>query len=150
MAAKKIVRKKRTEYSSDITFDENFQKIVRFYLFETPIEGISHRGKTFKDMGWTGSARFQMLERLLKCASGMIDDQWNILESQSEVRKQSKEAACDRQYIYSDQSKGRVSTFIYSIRNAFAHGSFDILESNGERYYFFENKYRGNLRSKMQ
>ena len=149
MAAKNTVKKKRTEYSSRITFDENFQKIVQFYLFETPIEGASHRGKTFKDMGWTGSSRYQMLERLLKSASGMNDDHWNILESQSEVRKQSKDVAQDRQFIYSDQSKGRVPTFIYSIRNAFAHGSFDILEIKGERHYFFENEYRGNLRTRM-
>lgn len=149
MVAKKTVKKKKTEYSSGITFDDNFQKIVQFYLFETPIEGASHRGKTFKDIGWTGSSRFQMLERLLKSASGMNDDQWNILESQSEVRKQSKNVVRDRQFIYSDQSKGRIPTFIYSIRNAFAHGSFDILEINGERHYFFENEYRGNLRSRM-
>ena len=145
-----VSKKKKDEYSTCITFDENFQKIVQFYLFESPIEGASHRGRTFKDMGWSGSSRFKMLERWLKSTSGMSDSQWNILDSPSDVRKRSrKDVAPNIQYIYSDQSKGRVQTFIYSIRNAFAHGSFDVLKNNDERYYFFENEYRGNLRSRM-
>ena len=71
--AKKNKKTKKKEYSSTIVFDDNFQRIVQFYLFESPIDGVSHRGKIFKDYGWSGSSRFKMLERLLKSASGMDD-----------------------------------------------------------------------------
>ena len=137
------------KYTSAIVYDENFQDIVQFYLFESPIDGVSHRGKVFKDYGWYGSSRFQMLERLLKAAAGVNDDQWNILETQSEVRSEVKKEKFDRQFVYSDQSKGRVLTFIYSIRNAFAHGAFDFVDIDGKRHYLLENEYGGNLRSAM-
>ena len=147
--AKKNKKTKKKEYSSAIVFDDNFQRIVQFYLFESPIDGVSHRGKIFKDYGWSGSSRFKMLERLLKSASGMDDAQWNILESSSEVKRRSDGVTYDHQFIYSDRSKGKVPTFIYSIRNAFAHGSFDLLEIDGCRHYLIENEYGNNLRSKM-
>lgn len=141
--------KAKKKYTSKINVDEKFYKILSFYMIETPIEGTSHRGKTFKELGWYGSSRFQMLERLLKSTANMNDSQWNICDNQSEVRKKSKDVALDNQFIFSDQSKGRVQTFIYSIRNAFAHGSFDILEVNDKKYYLFENEYKGNYRSKL-
>ena len=137
------------QYTSDIVFDKAFQKIMGFYLIECPVEGASHRGVLFKDLGWRGASRFRMLERLLKAASGMNDEQWSILEKPSEVRSKSENTPLADQFIFSDQSKGRVPTFIYSIRNALAHGAFDIMNVSDKRYYYFENEYRGNLRSKM-
>lgn len=142
-------KSKKKVYSSTVVFDKNFQDIVQFYLFECPVDGVSHRGTIFKNLGWYGSSRFQMLERLLKAASCMNDSEWSILDTPADVRKKSAKVTLDKQFIFSDQSKGRVPTFIYSIRNAFAHGSFDLLEIDGKRHYLIENEYRGNLRTKM-
>lgn len=135
-------------FETIVEFDENFQEIIQFYLFECPIEGVSHRGKTFKEMNWRGSSRFQMLERLLIAESGIPTNRWQILESTAEVKKRVSRMSFDDQFLVSDNSKGKVQTFIYSIRNAFAHGSFDIIERNKNKYYLFENEYRGNLRTK--
>ena len=90
-----------------------------------------------------------MLERLLKGASGISDERWQILDSSSEVEKRSSSIQRNKQFLFSDISRGRVQTFIYSIRNAFAHGSFDIIVHNDEKYYYFENDYCGNMRSRL-
>lgn len=144
-----VKKKEEGRYTSVIDFNKGFEKILKFYLFECPIENVSKRGKLFKDFGWKGSSRFQMLERLLKSASGMTDAQWHILDSSTEVRKESDGIAFNEQFLFSDKSKGRVRTFIYSIRNSLAHGSFKTLDISGKKYYYFENEYRKNLRSKM-
>ena len=136
-------------FMSKIAFDNNFNKILTFYLFECPVEKVSRRGQTFKQIGWKGSSRFQMLERLLKGASGISDERWQILDSSSEVEKRSSSIQRNKQFLFSDISRGRVQSFIYSIRNAFAHGSFDIIVHNDEKYYYFENDYCGNMRSRL-
>lgn len=33
--------------------NENLAKIVRFYMWETPVPGASMKGKGFKELGWT-------------------------------------------------------------------------------------------------
>lgn len=141
--------KKETKFSKKIEYDENFLKIINFYLFECPVEDASHRGKTFKEIGWKNSSNLKMLERLLKEISEIDDENWNIYDSISEVEEKSKNMDLKKQFICSDRSKGKVKTIIYSIRCSLAHGSFETRMRNKERYYYFENEYRGRMRSKI-
>lgn len=128
-----------------IEYTPQFQTILQFYLFDTPVEGISCRGKTFKEIGWTGSSRFRMLERLLKETSEIETDNWIFAEIEN-VERLDLIHKTDIQYMVSSHDRGKVQSMIYAIRNALAHGSF-LRKDNG--WYLFENYYRGKLKARM-
>ena len=51
--------KYKKSFDSDIKFgNNNFQKILKFYLFECPTPGKSRRGTTFEGFGWQGTKQF--------------------------------------------------------------------------------------------
>lgn len=135
----------KTMSMSTIEYTEQFCKLLQFYLFDTPVENTSQRGKSFKEIGWNGSSRFQMLERLLKESSSIEDQNWIFTEIEK-LEKLTLIQRDDIQYMVSCYDKGRVRTMIYAIRNAFAHGSFSR-QKNG--WYIFENHYRGRLKARM-
>lgn len=138
-----MVQKK--EKWAKIEFTPKFQEILKFYLFETPVSEVSCRGKGFKEIGWSGSSRFQMLERLLKSVSKIDDSNWIFTEIDA-VEKLDLIKRTDIQYMVSSHDRGKVQSMIYAIRNALAHGSFSRM-NNG--WYLFENRYRNNLKARM-
>ena len=129
----------------EFEYTEAFQQLLRFFLFETPVEGTSCRGKTFKEIGWKGSSRFQMLERLLKTASSIDEQNW-IYEDVDKIEELAIIQRNDIQYMVSSNDRGKVRSVVYAIRNAFAHGSFSKMD-NG--WYLLENRYRGRLKARM-
>lgn len=137
--------KQRNEKWNEFKYTDTFQRLLQFFLFETPVEGTSCRGRTFKEIGWKGSSRFQMLERLLKAASDIQEQHW-ILKDIDKIEDLSIIYREDIQYVVSSMDKGKVRSIIYAIRNAFAHGSFSRMD-NG--WYLFENRYRGRLKAKL-
>lgn len=130
-----------------ITYTDEFKKIITFFLFECPVKDVSHRGKTFQDIGWGGSSRFRMLKRLLKSCTTIEEEKW-ISCHKSDVENQLK-SVNSFLYIVCNDDKGEVPSIIYAIRNSFAHGSFEVKSIDGDNIYFFENYYKGKLRAKM-
>ena len=128
-----------------IRFTKPLCELLQFYLFETPVEGTSRRGRTFKEIGWVGSSRFQMLERLLLESSDIEKQNWMFKEI-DEIEALAIIKRTDIQYMVSSRDKGKIRSMIYAIRNAFAHGSFSQLD-NG--WYLFENHYKGKLKARI-
>ena len=128
-----------------IVYSNEFKKIITFFLFECPVEGVSCRGQTFQDIGWKGSSRFQMLERLLKECTSIEENKW-ICCDKSEVELKVNNINSFL-YIVCNTDKGRVQSIIYAIRNSFAHGSFEVKQIDGGCYYYLKNKYKGKLRA---
>lgn len=52
--------------------DKSLAKLLQFYIWETPVEGISHKGKRFCEYGWKGSS-FHTLQARMKKRSGFPD-----------------------------------------------------------------------------
>lgn len=124
--------------------DENFIKILNFYLFECPAPHSSVRAKTFRDYKWITATEFADLQRKLSNASSdkiwihriAVKDLYDILVKTKQLDKVSlsKETV-----IYTD-GETSMATLFKSIRNAFAHGSFAIRTVKGEHYYCLENR----------
>lgn len=128
-----------------IEYTPEFQRILQFFLFETPVDGVSCRGKTFKEIGWSGSSRFQMLERLLKESTKIESDNWIFTEI-DKIQQLNLIKRTDVQYVVSTHERGKVQSMIYAIRNALAHGSFSRIDNE---LYLFENNYHGKLKAKI-
>ena len=143
--------------------DKNFQRILRFYLFETPVRTfcrkkkddpgatsdqphpkfnyefrkVSKRGITFSERGLDGpklnSLRAAMV-RMTGVELHAVDD---------DVEKNSEEM--DAEYIIIKRNENNVSItegYFYCIRNAFAHGDFDV-EGN---VYTLKNEAGGKVK----
>ncbi|MDE6036272.1 MAG: hypothetical protein K2G36_10230 [Ruminococcus sp.] len=130
-----------------INYTDNFKKIITFYLFECPVEDVSKRGKTFKQIGWKGSSRLRMLERLLKNCTSINEENWIICDK-SEVENKLNNVN-GLYYIVCSKSKSGIKSIIYAIRNSFAHGSFEVKNIDGYNIYYLENHHKGHLCAKI-
>ena len=122
----------------------NLQKIIRFYLLECPVEGKSCRGKTFEEYGFRGPSSFSKLKvELLNSATT------NLRQHYYPCKKEELSAGfkfCDVLsypdeycvFLKSDE-KSVIRSMFSAIRNALAHGSFNVNSYKGTRVYFFSN-----------
>lgn len=134
--------------------DNNFSKIFRFFVIETPIEFSSVRSISFKKRNINKTA----VNNKLKMISSELKDNWNpIFEDKENIDSDIvvdsvkglgilekhddyfTEFAC-----FVTKKKAETETFFYCIRCAFAHGSFCIHNKNVDKYYYFENIYPHN------
>lgn len=135
------------ENMEKIVYSDEFEKIITFFLFECPVEKVSHRGEDFQELGWKGSSRLQMLERLLKGCTEIAEEKW-ICCHKSEVESKANNIGSFL-YIVCNNDKGRIKSIIYAIRNSFAHGSFEVKKIDGCNCYYLENWYKEKLRAKI-
>ncbi len=131
--------------------DKDFARIYRFFVIETPVEGISKRGISFKQRGWN----LNSLNAALKRSTAFLKNSWHVYtakEAENQMRshdifdsvKMPIEIA-----IHTSRNDSNTVGLFYSIRCAFAHGAFSLHTCNSERYYFLENKdkdiYKGRI-----
>lgn len=124
--------------------DRNLQKIINFYLLNCPVEGISFRGKKFGDYGFSGSIPFSKLKKsMLAVASESLSKNYFPCKMDQLSQKYSlvsKASPPDEYCVFLVNEKRGVLASLYSaIRNAFAHGSYNVKSYNGIRIYFFSN-----------
>ena len=143
-------------YNSTIPINSrNFQKIVCFYLFECPVRTftkkiqndaaiesahskydyqfhrVSNRGQSFADRGIQGAKLNSFRAAMKRVAAAEIQ-----LLAVSEIPEVIDDTC---EYLIIKANPNNVSNtegFFYCIRNAFAHGSFNVTES---KEYIFEN-----------
>ena len=149
---------KSANYCTDFTepssiSNKNLQKIIQFYLFECPVEGKSHRGKTFKQLGYSGSLSFSKLKKnLLQAATPSLKGNY-IPSKKSELPSNSRKCEAitypDEYCVFLENDKnGVVSSLFSAIRNALAHGSFNVRCYNKIRIYYFSN-YKGYEKARI-
>lgn len=137
--------KYKKSFDSDIKLgNNNFQKILKFYLFECPTPGKSRRGTTFEGFGWQGTKQFSKLKTLLlaaasnslkfnyyPCSKNELPDKFSMVEKVSPV---------DEYCVFLKTDEKTVMQSLFSaIRNAFAHGSFCVKKYEKTQVYFFSN-----------
>lgn len=124
--------------------NRNLQKIIQFYLLECPVEGKSHRGKTFREYGYIGASSFSKLKnKLIDSATPSLRQ--NYFPCKKEELNDSFKK-CEKIYypneycsfLKSDE-KSVLRSMFSAIRNAFAHGSFNVKSYNRTRIFFFSN-----------
>lgn len=138
-----------------LTGDEKLQKIVQFYLWETPVSGVSEKGSSLSHLGWKG-AEFHTLHKIMRERAGFpVPEMW-VECSRKELQDKLSEfgflrsVPTGREFaFYARKSEcSKTESLLYFIRNAFAHGGFRCIEFENERYFVLENRYKGQLRGR--
>ena len=140
---------KSTAYCTDFIepssiSNKNLQRIFQFYLLECPVEGKSWRGKSFKQLGYIGVCSFSKLKKqLLQSATPSLEK--NYMPSKKEELPSNFKKCEDITYpdeycafLKSDE-KAVISSLFSAIRNALAHGSFNVKSYKRTRIYYFYN-----------
>lgn len=142
------MKKTSTKFNRKVKFKNNFEKIVIFYLFESPAEG-KWRGKTFKELGYYGGSSFKKLKQSMIASSkylskecvlfGKNEKELDIIFSGSPTDIIGKSSARFEYIIVLKQENKEVYSIYKAIRNSLAHGSFNQFNRGKVRYYYFEN-----------
>ena len=153
------------EYMNEIPLDsQSFQKIIKFYLFECPVrlrkpipkkdrnlddpqskykylfKKVSKRGVTFDERGLDG-ASLNTLRAAMKRVTGVILKAVDDTESVSTAVANMEGS----EYIVIKRNESSCSItegYFYCIRNALAHGDFNIVE----KVYFLKNEDKGSIK----
>lgn len=144
--------------SYDSLNNEDFWKIITFYIFHTPCKGLSAQGKLLKDYGWNkpwkkpyklnfqlkqASTNFKLLFSA-KTRSNMSE----ALEKSNMLDDFPSNVLTERICIHDNKKNQFISVF-YHVRNAFAHGRFSIINKNGEEIFILEDQYQQIITARM-
>ena len=126
--------------------NKNLQQIINFYLFECPVPETTFRGKVFKEFGFEGSKAFGRLkDEMLKAATDSLSNNYIPCKKSTlneSFKKIETVSPPDEYCVFLENSKKSVMQSLFSaIRNALAHGSFNVKSYDGIRIYFFVNYY---------
>lgn len=131
--------------------NNNFARIYRFFVVETPVEGVSQRGISFKQRGWN----LNSLNAALKRSTAFLKNNWYVCTAKEAESKMRFHSIFDSVRmpmeiaIHTSRKDSNTVGLFYSIRCAFAHGAFSLHNCDGETYYFLENKdkevYKGRI-----
>lgn len=140
----------RWTFSNKLKWSKELNEIVNFYLFNTPVDNVSVRGKTFKQLGWNK----RRLTPLLKKEIYFLSSNWIIttiedIETQIKSKGQFEKVEFEEVAIHINNKNSNIDSFFYAIRCAIAHGSFAIRNHNNTTYYILENKDKGKIKSRM-
>ena len=128
--------------------DKDLFRIVVFFVFHSPCEGLSARGKLLTEYGWnTPWKKPYWLNKQLRQASS----NYELLFSASSYALMDKalddanlkdnfpsDLNRERIAIY-DVKKNQFQSVFYHIRNAFAHGRLNMIDLNDECIFVFED-----------
>lgn len=125
--------------------NKNFQTIIDFYLFNCPVSGKSFRGKTFEEYGFKSKAPFSRLKaEMLNSATESLKANYKPCKKEElEKNFQLAEAVSppDEYCVFlKSDGKNTIKSLFSAIRNAFAHGSFNVKKYGGTRIYFLLNE----------
>lgn len=132
-------------------FTKGFQIILKFYLIECPIEGVSRRSGLAGNL--EGRAR-KLRKAMLEC-SNMTAESWKVVPADSMEETLSSMGVlrsfrlpCEFAIHAQRHQTNYPLSLVYMIRCALAHGSFSQRTCNGETYYSFESSYGGKLKGR--
>ena len=149
--------KQQWSFKSRLRLQSNpdLQKIVQFYVFESPVPDASVKGKTFEDLGWKKHA-YATLHSKMRESTGLfekghwVDCAIKVVEEELEKLDRLNEYDCSFEFAVhckrSDLNKNEA--LFYLIRNALARGGFRISNYESERYLVLENRVGKQLKGR--
>ena len=134
--------------------NKNFARIYQFFVVETPVPGVSMRGKSFKVRG----CNMRKLNSALKKETPFLKTNWQV-KPIKDIPNCCKTAGIDTVADFSKEiaihtingkhCTGNVDSLFYTVRCAFAHGAFSIHTYKKEKYYLLENKDGTKLKGRL-
>ena len=128
--------------------NEELFRIVIFYVFHSPCEGLSAMGKTLSCYGWnTPWSKPFYLNKQLKASASNFEILYsaNKYGTMSEALEKAEltddfpsDLGRERICFYNNQKNQFMSVF-YHIRNAFAYGRLNIFDVNGDCTFVLED-----------
>lgn len=127
-------------------------KILKTFLFECPVPGVSVRGQNFDDLGWKGHYFSSLKAELLFCGSAHLRKNYKPVKKDQLLETFSQYAVTptpDEYCVFMFNDEKRVIESLFrAIRNSFAHGSFQVTTANGRTTYYMEN-YDNYLKARL-
>ena len=138
-------------------YDEDFYRIIDFYVLHSPCKVSSYTPRTLESMGWKNAWNSSIFRDTFDSVAGFVEgDTLRFGKSKSSFLNmwndtgytsfwgQGKEFAV---YTYVGESNPRLD-LLHHIRNSFAHGRFASQGLNKEVFLYFEdvteiNKLKG-------
>lgn len=153
--------KKHYYTDTNIPFkNENFQKILTFYLFNSPCEiskgtkenktyiPVSKVDKTFSKQGWTDTNLSTLIAKMKSMSYHLeyypISSNQSINTIEKNISLSDPNFEMIIMHTRSDMSKA--CAIFYYIRNGFAHGSFNVKNN----IYCFESSKNGITKAKIR
>lgn len=133
--------------------NRNLLRIIDFYLFNCPTPGRSYRGKDFNEYGFRGRAAFGVLKKkLLESSTKSLQNNYYPCKKE-DLENYFKRVALvsppDEYCVFLKNDDQTVMASLFTaIRNAFAHGSYNVKKYNGTRIYFFVN-FKGYKKAQL-
>lgn len=129
--------------SRNVYTNRNFQRILNFFLFECPNKHMSVRSHPFHEQGWPKKYFSVLQRRLRKAGDPEIAFHRVAIKNLFETLSLANQLAavdCTNELVIYHGSGESMVTLFGAIRNAFAHGSYQIRTVNKVRYYCLENR----------
>ena len=137
---------------------DNFCKILKFYIWDTPCEGISSCGVSMKERKWTDAiwkTSRDLRDYFLEVAELKKDITYSSAQSLEKMREAADKIGLsadafyenrDRNRIvfYDDKKSNEILTIFFYIRCAFAHGRFEIYHEDNSTIYVMEAIKKNN------
>lgn len=142
----------RWNVKSDFSFSNpNFARIYRFFVVETPVDDVSHRGISFRQRGWN----LNSLNAAIKRSATFLKTNWFVCTAKEAETQMRSHGIFDSVRmpieiaIHTSRNDSNTVGLFYSIRCAFAHGAFSTHICDGEPYYFLENKDKNTYKGRI-
>ncbi len=148
--------KKGVAFPSD---NQNFIKIIDFYLFNCPVliittkkdgaknfEQVSKRAISFEDRDWIGgniTTLYSEITRNITTECVSNDDSVEETRLHIEEKTTLNDPYFDMIVYKKDWRINKTKSVFYSIRNSLAHGAFSVIDNSANPVYFFENEKNG-------
>lgn len=143
------------------SLDSDWKKIILFYVFHSPVKGLSARGKKINDYGWIGEPinrnNYKILKtNMLKVSKNLESINWVHSGNYKDMRTKLKDVdllnnfpskMTNERVAFKKQYGGQIAGLLSHIRNAFAHGRISFFIVDKEETVVLEDvKKQGDKR----
>ena len=137
---------------SKVDRDKTLAKLITEYLLQCPCKGASAKGRYYRDIGWYKNS-VRSLVKEMRSIAGISEEHWSLpeavtVEKAIEQINRINHYDCSFEFLCADTGENQLDSIFKFIRNAFAHGSFNIDKYEGTEYYVLENRRNKVLRGR--
>lgn len=129
-------------FTEAILHTSDFQKIFFFFTIFTPCTDLSCRGKSLKSYRWDDKKvlkDFLIKQKSIEIQSGNTYEELEAKLQESDLKNGFPEDTISEK-IYIRVDDNELMSIFRHLRNSFAHGRFNVIDSNGEQYFLFEDR----------
>lgn len=130
--------------------DNEWLRIIVFFVFHIPVQGVSARGTTLSAFHWGEKSRsddFKLLKSRLIAYAGIEKDQFKSVDKWEDMRPALSDNGLlvfpqdlqDIRITYRNDKGGVCDSLCNHIRNSFAHGRLAFYEVEGNTYIAMED-----------